>query len=81
VTAHRPGQEPTECAARVPRSRESETWAAAASAALQKADCARFADERLVNREGAATALARVVSFEGVSKDRMEEMRGEMRDS
>ena len=26
-------------------------------------------------------ALARVVSFEGVSKDRMEEMRGEMRES
>jgi hypothetical protein len=26
-------------------------------------------------------ALARVVSFEGVSKDRMEEMRAEMRDS
>jgi hypothetical protein len=48
---------------------------------IQKADCARIAEERLVNREGAGMALARVVSFEGVSKDRMEEMRSEMRDS
>jgi hypothetical protein len=49
---------------------------------VQKAACARIADKRLINREkGAGMALARVVSFEGVSRDRMEEMRGEMRES
>jgi hypothetical protein len=60
---------------------KGELWAESRKSCVQKADCARIAEKRLVDREGAGMALARVVSFEGVSKDRMEEMRGEMRES
>jgi hypothetical protein len=40
-----------------------------------------MADEQLIDREEAGMALARVVSFEGVSKDRMEEIGSERRES
>jgi len=65
--------------ASVATTRESGTLGGSRKSCVQKADCARIAEKRNVNREGAGMALARVVSFDGVSKDRMEEMRGEMR--
>jgi hypothetical protein len=58
-----------------------ELWAEAAELRTEGRTVRGSPGKRLIDREGAGMALARVVSFEGVSKDRMEEMRGEMRES